>query len=162
MDIAKVGEKSLRIKSKNASFIINPEKKIEEEIVILTEKPQDYSQFGDNIVISGPGEYEAAGVSIKGDSSDGGIAYDFLEDGQRLVVLSNPKVAKSKDVEDASAVAVFLGDTPDNLSDLTAELVVVIGPETSLPADRENIKKTDKINLKKTEEYKGFLVHLSK
>lgn len=162
MEIAKINEKSLRIKSKNTSFIVNPEKKVDEEIVILTEPPADYSNFQDKIVISGPGEYEIGGVSIKSEAGGGGISFDFFEEGQRLVVLSSAALATSKDTEDAAAVVVFVDGSTDKLAQITADVVAVIGPESILPADRTNIKKVDKINLKKTEEYKGFIVYLSK
>ena len=163
MDIAKVGEGSLRIKSKNTSFIVNPEKKIEEDIVVLTAKPTDYSIYGDKIVISGPGEYEVAGVSIHSEVDDDGTSFNFLEEGQKLVVLSSPALATTKDTEDAAAVVVFMGDVPsEKLGEITSEVVAVIGSEASLPTDRTSVRKIDKINLKKTEEYKGFIVHLSK
>jgi len=163
MDIIKVGEKSLRIKSKNTSFIINPEKKIEENVIVLMEKPEDYSELPkDTLIIAGPGEYEIAGVSIKGEGSKEGISYDFFEDGQRLIVLSNPGVAAAKDMEVASAVVVFLnGENLDKLSLITADTLAVVGDIENLP-DKKDVKKIDKINLKKTEEYKGFLIHLAK
>ena len=162
MDIAKVGENSIRVKSRNSTFIINPEKKIEEDIIILTQKPQDYSTYGGKMVIAGPGEYEVAGVSIKGEAAEGGIAYDFLEEGQKMVLLSSPKVAKTKDTEDANVVVVYLDQDSDTLSEIAAQVLVAVGPDSLLPQDKASIKKVDKLNLKKTEDYKGFTVHLSK
>ena len=172
MEIAIVGTKSLRIKSKNTSFIVNPEKsreagsrsagKIDDPVVILTSKPEDYQNFAGKIVIDAPGDFETAGVSIKGEAHDNGITFDFLEEGQRLVILSSPSAAKSKEIEDATAVVAFLKGTADGISEIACEIVAVVGEVENLPADKSNIKKSDKINLKRAEEYKGFIVHLSK
>ena len=163
MEIAIVGTKSLRIKSKNTSFIVNPEKKIDDPVVILTEKPESYEPFSDRLVIDGPGDYETAGVSIRSEKVDLGVSYQFLDEGQKLVVLSSAAAAKSIDMEDATAVAVFHDAAArESLSQITCDIVVAIGPEESLPQDKSNVKNADKINLKRAEEYKGFIVHLTK
>jgi hypothetical protein len=163
MEISIVGQKGLKIRTKNASFIVNPEKKTDEEVIVLTKVPQDYSEYEGKIVFSGPGEYEAAGVSIKAESQADGTSFDFFEEGQRLVVLPSPKIPENRDTEDANAIVTYVDESStDNISKLTGDLVAVIGPVGSLPSDSSNIKKTDRINLKKTEEYKGYLVHLSK
>jgi hypothetical protein len=163
MEIAIVGQKGLKIKTKNAAFIVNPEKKVDEEIVLLTKAPESYSEFQDKIVFSGPGEYEAAGVSIKAEAQKEGVSFDFYEEGQRLIVLPSAKVPENRDTEDANAIVAYADENnPDEILKITGDVVAVIGPETSLPSDHSNVKKADKINLKKTEDYKGYLVHLSK
>lgn len=163
MEIARAGQAGLRIKTKNASFLVNPEKKIEEDIVVLTQKPNDYSTFLGKVVIDSPGDYEVSGVSIKCEKQDSGLAFIFIEEGQRLVVLSSAAVAKNADMEDASAVVVFLDETAkDALSQVACEIVAAIGPSDFLPADKSNIKTAEKINLKKADEHKGFIVHLTK
>ncbi|HVZ12662.1 MAG TPA: hypothetical protein VG965_06555 [Patescibacteria group bacterium] len=163
MDIQRVSDTSFKIKGKNASFVFNPDKKIDEEIIILTKKASDFSQYAGKIVIDSPGEYEAAGMSIKGDGNDKGIVYTLIEENQKAVVLSSPSVFDSGDVEDAGCVVTFLDpEKPEDLSKITADVLAVVGPESSLPSDKSNVRKADKISLKKTDEYKGSIIHLSK
>ena len=51
MEISKLSASSVRIKSKNTSFILNPSgAKIEEDAIILFERPQDYSLFAGKLV----------------------------------------------------------------------------------------------------------------
>lgn len=162
MDIAIASENSFKIKSKNTVFIVNPDSKIDGDVVILTDKPSSYSQFQGKLVIDGPGEYEVSGVLIKGEKTDGKISFDFAEDSQSITVLSSASIAKNKEVEDQTAVVVLLKDEKTDLSLVSSSgVLIVVGPQGLLPHD-SNIKRVDKINLKKAEEYKGSVVHLSK
>lgn len=163
MDIARVGDSSFKIRTKNTTFIINPEKKVDGDVVILTSKPKDYALYEGKLVIDGPGEYEVAGVSIHGEEARGRLSFDFLEDAQKVLVISSPQVAKTRETEGYTATVVILDEEAGNsLSQVVSELVVVVGPDNYLPSDKSGIKKADKINLKKTEENKGFIIHLSK
>lgn len=163
MDVVFVSDKSIKIKSKNNTFVVNPQKKIDEGIVILTKKPDSYKEYEDKIVIDGPGEFEVSGVSIKGESTKGNIFFEFWEDNQRLLLLSSTDLEKSKEADDYTATVVLSEETLTNegINQITSGVVIVVGDV--LPAgNKEEVKKTEKINLKKIEEYKGFLVHLVK
>ncbi len=163
MEVSSVGPKNLKIKSKNANFIINPTGKVDTEVVIFTDKPGSYTGMSQNLIIDGPGEYEVSGVSIKGEKTGSGVSFDFLEENQNLLVLANTAAAKSKDVEGYTAVVVLADDKVDNaLASLTSEVIAVAGTDEVLPSERENVRKVEKLNLKKVEEYKGLIVHLSK
>jgi len=147
MEIAIAREGSFKIKSKNTVFIINPDSKIDGDVVILTEKPSSYSQFQGKLVIDGPGEYEVSGVLIKGEKTDGKISFDFAEDSQSIAVLSTASLAKNKEIEDQTAVVVLLQDGKTDLSGISLSgVLIVVGPKDLLPQD-SNIKKLDKINL---------------
>ncbi|HVT01154.1 MAG TPA: hypothetical protein VHE53_02860 [Patescibacteria group bacterium] len=161
MEIASVSQKSIKIKSKAATFVIDPTGKIDSDVIILTQKAQDYSDFADKVVIDGPGEYEVSGVSIKGENIHDKLSFDFFEDNQRLLFVP-VSVVKDADTEDYTAIVMSLDEKVADIPSVASELVVVIGDEEFMPADKSTIKKIDKINLKKTEEYKGFVVHLSK
>lgn len=163
MEIIKVGDKSFKIKARNTSFIINPEKKIDGDIVLLTQKPKDYNQFEGKLVIDGPGEYEACGVSIKAELTNGSLSFDMLEESQRILILSSLSGAKLEETEDYTAtVVLFDGRSKDSISKIGSQVVIIICPEDILPQDISNIKKTDKVNLKKKEELNGSMVYLSK
>lgn len=161
MEITKLGEKSLRIKSKNATFIVDPLPKAEANAFLFTSVPENLPE---NLSLYGPGEFEIAGVSIKGEKADDTISYDLLEDGRRILVLAKPSLVKNYETEEYNAVVLVLNEKVDDvvLSNISSELVVLYGDESQITLDPQNLKKADKVNLKKIEELKGFTVCLSK
>ena len=161
MEVAVINNTSFKIKTKNSTFVVNPEKKIDGEVVILTEKPTDYAPYAGKIVFDGPGEYEVAGVSIKGEVNAGKVSFDLLEEDQRLLVLTAGDTEKSKEADDYTATVVLAdSEMSDSLKNITSGVVMVVG--ANIPSDPDNVKKIDKLNLKKVDEFKGFLVHLTK
>lgn len=165
MEITKLTNSGIRIKSKNTTFVVDPANgKIDGDVVLLYEKPQDYSIFDGKLVIDSPGEYEVGGVSIKGENIGGFLAFDFLEDGQKLVIISNPDITGDVETEDSIVVLVRLSKKLDDkaLSSIQSEVLSFYGPEEFLPQEKETLKRVDKINLKKTDDLKGYLVYLSK
>ena len=163
MEVIALGPQSIKIKGKNATFVVNPSGKVDSEVVILTQRADSYSQYGDNLVIDGPGDYEVSGVSIKGEATNGKVSYTFLEENQGFLLLASNAAAKDKEAEDLAATILMMDDKADNvLSTLASQLVIVCGSDEFLPSEKETLKKADKINLKKIEDYKGFVVHLSK
>ena len=165
MEISKLSASSVRIKSKNTSFILNPSgSKIEEDAIILFERPQHYSQFESKLVIDSPGEYEVGGVSIKSEKLNGFLAFELLEDNQKVVVVSNPDSIKDAETEGAIAVLVFLSHAlgDEIVSSIQTDVVLLYGPEEFLPPNKDSLKRLDKVNLKKTEDLKGYLVYLTK
>jgi hypothetical protein len=162
MEIQRVSDSSIKIKSKNATFLIDSSPKSESEVAIFTQPPDSYSDFT-GLVISGPGEYETAGVSIKGEKHGEKTTYTFLEENQNVLVTSASSLASIKEIEEGSFVVVIADQSlGEAISELAAEIIILSSPAEFLPTDTTTFKKTDKINLKKTEEYKGFVVHLSK
>ena len=162
MEVIFVPQGGLKIKSKNTSFSVNPTGKFDSDVVVLTSKPASYSAYDGKLVIDGPGDYEVAGVSIKGESLEGKLAFDFLEDNQKLLVLPS-SAAKDSETEDTTATVLLMDEKVDGaLTSVVSEIIAVVGNEEFLPQDRATLKKMDKINLKKTEEYKGFVIHLAK
>lgn len=165
MEITKLANSGVKVKAKNTTFIVDPSAgKLEGDIIILFEKPQDYSKYQGKLVIDSPGEYEVGGVSIKGEKVRGNLAFDFLEDGQKLVIISNPEIAGDIETEDSKLVLVRLCEKLNDkiISSVQSEVVSFYGPAEFLPQDEETLKRTDKINLKKIEDLKGYLVYLTK
>ena len=161
MEITKLGEKSLRIKSKNATFIVDPLPKAEANAFIFTTAPE---VLPENLSLYGPGEFEIAGVSIKAERAGETVSYDLLEDGRRILVLAKPTLVKDYETEEYNAVILALNEKVDDavLSNISSELVVLYGDEAQIALDPQNVKKAEKINLKKTEELKGFTIFLTK
>lgn len=164
MEVQRVSDTSFKVKSKNATFLIDPAAgKTDSEILVFTSPPQDYSALPKTLVISGPGEYEVSGVSIKGENHNLKTAYDFLEENQKVLIALASSISDIKELEEYGAIIILadqaLGDT---LGEIAAEVIIIVSSDEFLPQDKTNLQKVEKINLKKMEEYKGFILHLSK
>jgi L-ascorbate metabolism protein UlaG (beta-lactamase superfamily) len=80
MDITWMGQSCFKIKGKSSSVIIDPfdptkmglklPKDLSAELLLITHGHEDHNNIaavsGDPVVIEGPGEYEVAGISVKG------------------------------------------------------------------------------------------------
>lgn len=163
MEVQRVSDSSVRIKSKNSSFLINSTGKNESENLVFTSAPSDYSILSAPVIISGSGEYETAGVSIKGEKHGEKFSYIFLEENQNILVVLASSLPEIKEIEEGTIIVVIADQAlGEALSELAAELIIVAASPEFLPADTSTFKKIEKVNLKKTEELKGFVVHLSK
>ncbi len=144
-------------------FLIDSTGKNESEVLVFTTAPSDYSELSAPVIISGPGEYETAGVSIKGEAHGGKTSYTFLEENQNVLLTTASALSEIKEIEEGTVVVVIADQAlGEKIGELVAELIVVVSPAEFLPSDTASFKKAEKVNLKKTEDYKGFIVHLSK
>ena len=81
MDIVLLGSKSLKLKGKRSTIVVNPTaqlQKTEAEAILLLDNYEDQSFSkieGQRIVIDGPGEYEVSGIKISATKANGGIVY---------------------------------------------------------------------------------------
>ena len=163
MEVQRVSDRSFKIKSKNATFIVDPTGNSEGDILVFTTAPSGYSQASSGLVISGPGEYEVSGVSIKGDKHKDKISYDFLEENQKVLIATASSIGEIKELVEYTAIIVIADQAlEEKLGEIAADIIILVSAEEFLPADTSSFKKIDKINLKKTEEFKGFVIHLSK
>ena|SRR3989344_6825040 len=163
MEIACVNQGSVRVKGKNSTFFVNPSGgKQDADVFLFTGKVKDFIDVRDVLVFDGPGDYEVAGTSIKAEKMGDSTAFDFFDENQSALVMTAAALPHVKETDGYTAAIIIADEKIGDLSTLTSEIVAVAGPEEFLPQDRSNIKKTDKLNLKKIEEYKGFIVHLAK
>ena len=164
MEISRVQDSSVRIKTKELSIIINPPEKFEEDVVLLTVPNSDLSKYKEKLVFYGPGEYESKGVSIKCERIKNGLVYEIIEELRRVLVCTTDSLSEIKESEGYNAVIIFAKEKIDDtsLSGLSSELIIVYGEGANIALSPETIKKTEKLNLKKAEEFKGFVVYLSK
>lgn len=92
MDIAIIGNNSIRIKSKGATFVVDPAKDMpktaSDAIILLNgEGNVDISRITDSrIIINGPGGYEIGGVKISGTTTPNGILYRLSLDGINVII----------------------------------------------------------------------------
>ncbi len=94
MEIAVLDKETIRIKGKNASFIIDPTSSISktsaDAIIFLTDVSDvngPSSKVSDaRVIIKGPGSYEIGGVRISGTKSGRDFYYSFNIDGLAIFI----------------------------------------------------------------------------
>lgn len=162
MELIFASRDSIKIKTKLATFIVDPSEKSDGDILVFTSftsKPYDREK----VVIEGPGEYEISGVYIKGEVVEGGILYEFINDAKKIIVTPSENL-KNLDAEGCSAAVVHSTTKLEekDLETLSSDLVVVYGDSQNIAVAEQSLKKVDKVNLKKIDELKGFIVYLTK
>lgn len=92
MDIVIVGNQSIKIKGKQATFLVDPTKDMSktsaDAIVLLNGREKtDVSKVADyRIIINGPGGYEVGGVKISGTKTPKGILYRLTIDNINVIL----------------------------------------------------------------------------
>lgn len=126
MDVSIIGENVVKIRSKNASFVVDPVKTIPKVnayaiLSLLNNKNIDASRVLDQrIIINGPGEYEIAGVKISGARAGNGIVYSLLLDNIQVVLGKVSDVSKLLDNTPSCKIAILMAD--DDLKSIAAKL----------------------------------------
>lgn len=92
MDIAIVGENSIKIRGKQVTFVVDPDnglpKTSADAVVFLGNlNDADTSRVIDSrIIINGPGSYEVEGAKISGTTTSKGILYRLSVDGINIIL----------------------------------------------------------------------------
>ncbi len=154
----------LKINSKKGYILVDPDTSEDARIVILNDgSDKDLIQTDENLIIYGPGDYETAGILIKGARGENETVYTIDTGEGRILVVLSSSISKLADEDEFDAVVVKAVTPVDEaaLSALTSKLVVVYGDEANIP---ESIKanRIAKINLKKKEELTSSVVYLEK
>lgn len=136
MDIALVGPKSVKLKSKKTSLVVNPAtgiSKTEAEAVILLGQYEDTNLSkvdGYRIVISGQGEYEVGGTKISAAKEDGGIVCLIDLDGVKVLVGEGKSIGKVYEkIENCNVVVTYTNDEFDSsvLSKIEPNVILLVG-----------------------------------
>ncbi len=159
MEISLVNKTSVKLKGKAASVVIDPTAKSEAEIVITTKALDSLTLDkveGVRLIISGPGEYEAGGISITGKSSKGQILYQII-DTSRVMFTTSAGVSTVPDDEEYDCLLIeVVGELKeDSFASINAKCVVLFGDLAALSIKSESQEKTSKVNLRKTADVAG-------
>lgn len=129
MEIAIVGNDSIRIKGKNVILVADPKSKsVPADITLSLKKgTMPMKVLGVRLQISGPGEYEVGGVKITGVSTDSGIVFSGEVDGVRFVLGLASSIEKALSRLDETQVAII------NVSgSLNPQVITGLGPNVGL------------------------------
>lgn len=167
MEISKLGETGLRIKTKNTTVVVDPVAKTDAEIVIHLDRsvPLNTKEVeGVKLVIDGPGEYEVAGLSITGERVGQDVMYR-MDDEAFGLILSSSRIAATAKEEDGEQALVIKAVTPvqaDLLNAYVQDVGIVFGTPENLPQEGADVRRVPKVNLRKLEDLKGTVVVLAK
>lgn len=139
VDIAILGNQSIKIKGKQASFIVDPSREISktsaDAIILLNGYDNiDTSRVTDSrIIISGAGGYEVGGAKVSGTTTAKGTLYRVTIDGVVIIV---GKVAETK-AEGFNTCQVAIVNTED--VDFNESFVTSLEPKiTVLYGDKKS------------------------
>jgi hypothetical protein len=159
MEIQLLSPGSIKIKGKNASVVFDPTSKADAEIVIATKALDTLTLdrvSNTRLIVSGPGEYEAGGISISGKKVKDKMIYVFTES-LKVAVVNSEIAGELPDDEDFDAVVVHVDTnfSDEVLGPISTKCIVLYGDLAQATVKSENTEKTNKVNLKKSSEVAG-------
>lgn len=116
MEIAYLSSISLRIKSKQATVVVNPMDKVTSysAAVIFQLSEAKTKASSDVLIINGPGEYEVGGIKISGTNYEGNVAYTLVVDDVRVLLVDTKTLAKyHQKLQDMDIVVVAVTSDDD-------------------------------------------------
>lgn len=159
MEISKISDNSIKLKGKNVTLVIDPTSKVDADIVIVTQ-PLESLRLDKldavRLIISGPGEYEAGGMSITGKDVKGSVTYE-IHDQSKIMFTTSGSIADIVEDDEFDCLLVkVVGEIRDDvLGPINAKCVVLFGDLAMAVVKSENQEKTTKVNIKKTAEIQG-------
>lgn len=159
MEIQLLSQDSIKIKGKNASVIFDPTSKSDAEIIIATKALDALALdkvLNTRLIVTGPGEYEAGGVSISGKRVKEKMIYVLFEN-LKIAVVNSEVAGELPDDEDFDAVVVHVDTnfSDEVLGPISTKCIVLYGDLAQATVKSENTEKTNKVNLKKSSEVAG-------
>lgn len=132
MEITLLSPGSIKIRSKIASFVVNPKSdilKTEADAVIGLEDGVDIdtsnvSEF--RVEISGPGEYEIKGVKLSGVVAAEAVLYKLSLDRMDVLLAKATSLSKAESVTPAHVVIIDADDIPSDKAITTMQPSVVV------------------------------------
>ena len=87
MEIVLLTQNSIRIKDKQASFVVDPQEKVSADAYLLLKNPAHVVKAEEEtVIISGPGEYEIGGVKLSGIRAETNSVYSLNVGGVAVLV----------------------------------------------------------------------------
>lgn len=166
MEISRLSDTSVKIKTKTAVLVVDPDAKVEAEVILHITPFETGEELVTNkkIVIDGPGDYEIMDVAITGTSYGDFMGYSIDDGSTRVLVAPSHAIDKVKDEEGYSALIVKAVAALDieKITSFAPDVCIVLGDPMLLDHISET-KKFTKINVRKVDEsLKGQVVVLQK
>lgn len=149
MEIALLPKLGLRVKSKSATFVVNPMGLVAANAVLLLSPGEEYINE-ETVVINGAGEYEIGGVKINGLRNENSVLYSMQIDGMEVVVGSIALLSSLQHkLKEHNVVIVNCNETADAsfLTSLAVNAVLFCGDNATEVAEgfeKEKLQKSNK------------------
>lgn len=130
MEIALIGNDSVRIKGKHSAFVVHPTNKVSgvNGVLYFTTDAVDASKIDPGIVIiKGPGEYELAGIKIAGFRFSGDTIYSLTVDSMEILVGNASSIEKDHAKLSNHKIVLLFVDTA-----IDAAFISALEPKTVL------------------------------
>lgn len=151
MEFINLPQDSLRIKGKNASYIVDPQEKGPFNAALLLNKSFDEVDVPEDVVVvSGPGDYEVGGIKMAVTRSEAGLLYSMKIDGVDVVLGKINIFDKMQNKLKEHNVVVVLCNEVANaafLTSLASNVVIFYGEKAKEVAQmfgRENMQHVTK------------------
>ena len=148
MEIALLSKSVLRIKGKNATFVVNPQTDVPANAVLLLNPDQDFISE-EAVILNGAGEYEIGGVKLTGVRSEKSILYSMNIDGMEVVVGTGTLLSTMQHkLKEHNIVIVNCEEVVDAsfLTSLAINAVIFYGEKASEVAEGFEKEKLQKMN----------------
>ncbi len=159
MEVSKISERGIKVKSKVALLGINPvEGRGPFDGILLLERSllqEKFSTEGNPVVIVGPGEYEIKGVKFNGFEKEQLFIYSGRIDNMRVSFLKSSSLTKIKDIIEGSEIVLIDADMvvdQKSVAALNANVVVLYGPhatESTKVLGKESVTAVPKYTITK-------------
>lgn len=137
MEVALLSKGSVKIRSKLATFIVDPDNtlaKTEADAVISLDGDGDVSKISEfRAIISGPGEYEIKGVKISADKNEQGIFYKLSIDKLDVLLTKASTLSKIENALSSHVVVIHADDVPSDkvVTAMQPSVVVLYGEKAA-------------------------------
>ena len=153
MEIVSLPKYSIRIKGKQAAVVVNPIGKSDGNAsIILQGSSQSRYSPRDGVIIASPGEYEVAGMKIKGSNIDDTLSFSISVDSVDVLLgkLTTFEKSHSKLSEhDIVIVDVDAVIDPSFITSLSGHIIILTGEKASEVVDtfiKDNVSKLQKFS----------------
>lgn len=169
MDVTLLDTTSLKIKSKKAIFIVDPNAliaKTEADAIISLNKFTDQKVVDHRVILSGPGEYEVNGVKLSGVKGNGSTAFTVYADGMEIFIGNASAASILGDKLKDHKIGIINADSDFSLSTinhLEASYIIIYGERanewaTKIEKPSERLNKVSFSADKLTEEVKIIIL----
>lgn len=164
MDVVLLDKNSIKIKGKNASFVIDPAAKMPKtnaDAVILLDDGDGYdvTRVDDyRVILKGQGEYEVGGIKVSGQKSGNTFVYSLDADNLGVLLGRTSVLAKNhQETKDYQVLILNVDSTIDQalITSFEARLIILYGEGASKEsgkalgmAETETAKKVSVTNEK--------------
>ncbi len=134
MEVALLDLGSIKIRSKIATFVVDPTINIPKTeavgVVLLGSVNANTSKVAESrVILAGPGEYEVKGVKITSIKSDGGALYKLELDRMNVVVATGSALSKAENAPEAQVVIINADSLPSDkvITAMQSNVVILYG-----------------------------------